>query len=146
MLLDFYALAPQRSAEIVTRFLDRFLPDREQSAVDYEVPEHSDNPSIITNPDAVIKYSVECKSAAQRIYWRRLGDGEPRHAHVFFLTDGGLILGFSVEEPTESSCNFWLNELKEFVGSGFGYYVLETPPVESAAELKRLAEGRRASG
>jgi hypothetical protein len=140
VLIDLYVLAPQRSAAIVVRFLDHFLPIREPSATDYPVPEFSDNPSqVLTRPDEVIHYSVACKTAAQSIYWRRLDDGEPRHAHVFFLADGGLVLGLSISEPTEARWEWWLEQLKEFVGSRLGYHVCEAPPVESVAEFERIA-------
>jgi len=141
MLIDLYVLAPERSVAVINRFLDHFLPHRVESAENYVVPEYSDNPSIVfARADEVIQYSVGCQSAAQSIYWRGVGDGEAKHAHVFFLTDGSLILGLSITETTESRCNWWLKDLKQFMGSVFGYYVCETPPTSSAMEFKRYAE------
>jgi hypothetical protein len=141
VLTDLYTLAPERSATTVARFLDHFIPNREESAADYAMPQYSRNPSmILTNADDAFQYSVANRSAAQRIYGHRLGQGEPRSAHVFFLADGGLILGLSIEESTEARWQWWLEQLKQFVGSPFGYYVCETPPAESIADFRRLAK------
>ena len=140
MFTDVYVLAPERTAEIIARFLECFLPLREESADDYHVPEYSDNPvMVLKEADEVIQYAVENRLASQRIYWRRLGEGEPQHSHVFFLADGGLVLGVSVAEDRELRLVWWVQQLKECVGSQFGYYVGETPPVDSTEEFKSIA-------
>ncbi len=44
---DIYALGNERKPEAVVAFLDRFLPDRIESADEYEVPQFSRDPQVI---------------------------------------------------------------------------------------------------
>jgi hypothetical protein len=140
---DLYVLAPARSAALAERFLDRFLPARKPSAAAYEVPQHAHHPEIIFTD---VRELLRCCEARPRMrhaaYWTHgRQDGEPRAAHVFFLSDGGMILGLStaVREPVH--CEWLLGELRSFTGAEVGLIALETPPPDSAAEFRRLAGG-----
>jgi hypothetical protein len=52
MLIDIYVLAPERTASTVDRFLAKYVPEREQTAIDYEMPEYSNAPvAVFGTPD-----------------------------------------------------------------------------------------------
>ena len=132
---DIYVLARERSAGIASRFLEEFAPRREQSAVEYEFPQYSDQPNLIlTMAEDAIRHCVEHPSASQSFYFRNLGDG-PAHVMLFFTEDGGLILGLSVEQDPDGA----LFRLRIHARSEHGFVTFEEPPPATADEFRRLA-------
>ena len=54
---NLYSLVESRSAKIVHDFLARFLPNREESAEEYEVPQYADTPDVVfDNANDLIAY------------------------------------------------------------------------------------------
>jgi hypothetical protein len=129
---DLYALAPQRTADAVAVFLAQFVPQRVESADEYEVPQFADEPKLRCNSaDELIAYCVEHEHEQHVIYWRSLGSGDPFHAIVAFTSDGGLIFGLSVVNDTDH----WLEALSTAVGSSVCIRLEEQPPPISTAEF-----------
>lgn len=141
MLIDIYALAPERSVAAVERFLDRFLPHREQTADDYTVPEYSESPVVVFDtPEELIAHCCTHPEADQRVYWLNRSAGDPHSAHVFFLTDGGLVFGLSIATSDEAAWDRWLHELQSFIGSAHGYWTGECPPEDTVAAFVAIAQ------
>jgi hypothetical protein len=139
---DIYMLTKTRNEDSVSAFLERFAPLREETAVDYGIPQHVDSPhTTFLTAVEVVAYCCEHTSEPYSVYWRRLGDGDPAYAMVFFTSDGFLILGLSTEEGTAKRC---FAELLEHNGSDIGYVTIETPPPETATEFRRFAEEQSA--
>jgi hypothetical protein len=141
MLADIYILANPRSAALVHRFLDRFLPDRVPAAAEYEVPRYADRPKmVLTNAADLIRLCEAWPELAHAVYWNNRDlVGEPRAAHVFFLRDGGLMLGLSTARRESAEQDRLLDETRGFVSGGPGYIAYEQPPVRTCAEFRRLA-------
>ena len=117
------------------RFLDSFVPKREQSAVDYEFPQYSEQPtSVFESASAAIQHCEAYPDAAQSFYFRNLGEA-PAHGMLFFTADRGLILGLAVDEQQDD----WLLRLKEHAGSSIGYIAFEEPPKDTVAEFEQRA-------
>lgn len=133
---DIYVLAPERSAKAAYRFLAAFAPYGVESAEDYCFPEFADEHDVVF-PNAVeaIAYCDVHPSAAHRFYFSN-PTGNPAHAMLFFTSDDGLILGLSVVGGEEDA----LMQLKKHAGSDIGYITFESPPCETAAEFRRVAE------
>ncbi len=90
VLMDIYALAPERSAEAVDRFLTRFLPNRERADADYTVMVGDDEPAAVLNTlEELAGFCQAEPQADARAYWTSQAPGDPHSAHVFFLPDGG---------------------------------------------------------
>jgi len=142
MLADVYVLTSRRSAEVVRRFVDHFLPQRESADADYPVPQYSDSPEfILKTADEVIDYCELHPDAAQSVYWRNPDScGELHSAHVFFLSDGGLVLGLSIHEKLGDEL---LARLLTFSGSRIGYVTHEEPPPLTSSEFMQIASSRR---
>jgi hypothetical protein len=141
VLIDIYALAPERSATAVERFLTRFLPHRERTAVDYEVPAYSNAPvAVFASPEELIAYCGDHPEAEQRVYWLNREADDPRSAHVFFLPDGGLVFGLSVAGESNSAWAWWLQELQAHTGAAHGYWTGECPPKNTVAEFVAVAQ------
>jgi hypothetical protein len=141
MLADIYVLANSRSAALVERFLDRFLPDRVPTATEYEVPQYTERPLIVfSEATELIRLCESRPEFGHAVYWEHAEVmGEPRAAHVHFLSDGGLVLGLSTARRERPAQDRLLSELREFAGSGVGYITYEEPPASSSAEFQRLA-------
>ncbi len=133
---DIYVLTQSRTEATISAFLDCFAPVREETADDYCIPQHADSPHTIfrTAPE-VVAYCCCHASETQSIYWRRVGDGDPAYAMVFFTSDGFLILGLSTDESTADR---YFAELRTHAGSDTGYVTVESPPPETAAEFRRF--------
>ena len=134
---DIYVLTQSRTEEAIAAFLDRFAPVRKETADEYCIPRHADAPHTIYRTAAdVVAYCCGQVSESQCVYWRRVGDGDPAYAMVFFTSDGFLILGLSTDE---SMAEWYFAELRTHAGSDIGYITGESPPPETATEFRRLS-------
>jgi len=134
---DSYVLVQGRSFDLVMQFLDRFLQQREQAAAEYEVPRFSDTPRFVFRHAVdLMAYCAKYLDEPHAIYFRNTTAGEPAHAMIFYTADGEMILGLSTQV---SRAGRFLDELKAFAGSDTGYIDYETPPPDTAAEFRALA-------
>ena len=140
---DIYTLSTKRTAEFVKAFVDHFLPEYEESAVEYEIPQYADQPEIMfyTAPD-LIEYCCTHLSAVQTIYWHNTTLMRPEHAMVFFLSDGHVVFGLSTDMDDEDEVQRLFNELQSFVGSTIAYVTYEEVPGLTAEEFIDLARRR----
>ena len=128
-LSDIYVISSKRDVKTIYSFLDHFLPEREESADDYYVPEYSNNPQQIFTKDAeIISFCVENNQIEQCIYWRAINNKPPEHAHIFFLNDGNIIFGLSTDSSNQEYAIKLLNKVKLFLDEQYGYITFETPP------------------
>ena len=140
---DIYVLTASRNEATASAFLNRFAPLREESAVDYGIPQHADTPhTTLLTAAEVVAYCCRHTSEPYSVYWRCVGDVDPAHAMAFFTSDGCLILGLSTEE---SAAERYFTELREHTRSEIGYVTIETPPPDTATEFRRFAHERSAS-
>jgi hypothetical protein len=138
--MDIYALAPERSAAAVERFLARFLPNRERADADYTVQVGGDeSAAVIDTPEELAAFCEAEPRADARAYWTSRAVGDPQSAHVFFLPDGGLVLGLSVVERNQAAWDRWLAEMQAFAGAAHGYWTGERPPEDTIAEFIAVA-------
>ncbi len=134
---DVHVLAPERSAAVANRFLAAFAPNREETTAEYAFPRYSAEPSIVFETAAeAIRYCIERPEEAQSLYFSNR-NGKPAWVMLFFTTDAALILGVSVESSEEDVA---LAELQCHAGSEIGYITFESPPADTAAEFRRIAE------
>ena len=130
-------LVGDRSPGLVTRFLDHFLPRREQSAAEYELPRFSDAPqTVFRHPAELMRYCAGHPHESHAIYWRNTEATNPAQGMVFFTSDGELILGLS---SAPALAEQFLADLKAFAGSVTGYIAFESPPPGTAAEFRDSA-------
>jgi hypothetical protein len=142
--MDIYVLAADRSAAMVERFLARFLPRRERADADYTVRLGGDEPAqVFATPEELVAFCASQARADARAYWNSRSVGDPSSAHVFFLPDGGLVLGLSVADRDEVSWDRWLEELRSFAGAAHGYWTGESPPEDTVLEFIAVAEKAR---
>jgi len=131
---DIYVLTPLRTKATVRAFLDRFLPERAETADEYWIPQHFDVPHTVLHTAAeVISYCCGRPSETQSIYWRRVAGGseDPAYAIIIFTADGHLILGLSTEEYLAQR---YFADLRRHSGSEIGYITVGSPPPQTAAD------------
>lgn len=133
---DVYVLAPERSAALIARFLERFAPCAEEVVDDgYGVPRFSDTPARhFRRAQELVEHLASHPSEPYGVYWRNLGAG-PAFAMAFFTADGAIILGLSC---LEGEAKAWLTELQSFAGSKSGCILFEQPPPDSASAFIRM--------
>lgn len=138
MLTDVYALAGERTARVIDRFLTEFLPHRKPAADEYEVPQYADRPeSVFTDPADLIRLCEARPDLEHAVYWNNVDrEADIAAAHVFFLPDGGLILGLSTHDE---SPGLLLVALKRVAGTDAGYLTVEEPLAEDRNEFRRIS-------
>jgi hypothetical protein len=116
---DCYVLVNGRSPEVVQRFLDRFVPVREEMASEYEIPQYSERPDhVFQTASELLQYLAKHPEQHHAIYWRAIEQGIAEHAMVFPTKDGAIIFGLSC--ATEDLAVQALSEMKTFLASDVG--------------------------
>src|SRR5262249_21008069 len=142
--LDLYALATDRSSEIVSRFRERWLASFEESEVDYVLPQFADRPdAVYDSPSELIARLLAEPAQPHSLYWRNPRPGHLPHAMLFFTTDGGLIAGLAVATEDSDLAGATLRELAQSVDARYGYALGEAPPPGTASEFKEQARTMR---
>ena len=142
--LDLYALAGERSREVVGRFRDQWLTGFEESAAEYEFPRFADRPdAVYDSPWDLIDRLLADPTQPHSLYWRNPRSGPVLHAMLFFTTDGSLIAGLTVATEDQDRAGAMLRQLAGSVEARYGYALAEAPPPDSASEFrtKALREG-----
>jgi hypothetical protein len=135
---DCYVLTDNRTKEFVNAFLNKFLPDREEMADEYEVPQYSSNSTEIYNTaDNLIELLERHKNEIHTVYWRNNTRTTVQNAMCFFTNDGHVIVGLSchTKYPDTSIENYYLKELKSFCKSESGYIAYEEPATHNTTEF-----------
>ena len=132
---DVYALAPERSAMLVRRFLDSFARAREFSAEQFAVHDVEGGEHLFTSWEAAIEFCSDSPHMSTSLYWRSLSSPWA-HLMVFFLGDGHLVFGVSTSEAEAETA---LAALRRFCGPrSHGYIAFEEAPPDTAAEFLSL--------
>ncbi|GET24152.1 hypothetical protein [Prolixibacter sp. NT017] len=136
---DCYALTDKRTESFIKEFLDHFVPERRETADEYEVPQYENNPveNFKTAHEAV-KFLVENKSIKHSLYWANPIKSELRGAEIFFTDDGYVIMGIFCETkyPNTEIEDKIFKEIKEFCGNDEGYITYEDTPPHNSKEFR----------
>lgn len=139
---DIYALSAQRTEEFVDAFAARFMPEREETADEFEVPQYARPEQVFRASSELIRYCCQRPAQVHAVYWRNVHDSEPAHAMVFFLPDGYVVFGLSVRAHDELSVQRLFAELRSFVGTADAYVAHEALPGATAEEFRCIARQR----
>jgi hypothetical protein len=132
---DIYALASKHSEQSITEFLDHFLPERVESADEYEIPQYSDAPAAVyTKASDLIRHCCDNPHEVHTVYWR--SENQPEHAMVFFLGDGGLIFGVSTPAEDHNRIDLVADDLGRFLKSEEVIVTYEDLPPETSEDFR----------
>ena len=132
--LDCYSMSPERNASTASRFLDRFVPNREAI---WDPSDPTDVLGIRAGHGftELLQFLELQRQAEYTMYFRNKESHQPGYAILAWCSDGSLILGLS----TAGAGSSLLADLGSFTGSP-GYCGGEEAPAATAAEFKsRLA-------
>jgi len=138
---DCYVLTDKRATVWIDRFLDKFVPNREQRSEEFEIPQYSNNPTIIFEKDSeLIDYLVKNKNEKHTLYWMNKDKADLRGVMIFFTIDGHMIPGISCNmlATDDSIEEGYLRELKEFWGTDKGYITFEQPAPHDKDEFLKI--------
>lgn len=127
--MDIYVLSKKRDKVSIELFLNKYLPQREECAEDYAIPQFSQSPEILFSRDhELIEYCEKNTHIKHAIYWWGLDNGTLHRAMVFFLMDGCIVYGLSTSGNNMEFPKKVLQDLKNYLGSNHGYITYEEPP------------------
>ena len=135
---DCYVLTKKRNKHFISSFLDQFLPNRKELAETYEIPQFSDDPTVIFHSAAkLIDYLEENKNEVHAIYWSNKEEAQLRGAMCLFTSDGQIILGVYCEtlHPDTTIENKYLKDLMDFCESTNGLILYEEPAPQDTPEF-----------
>lgn len=138
MLYDVYVLASERTISYAEKFISAWTYGFEAAAEEYEFPQYAKAPEIIfSTASQLIERLILNSQQPHAIYWHNSNEGDTRDAMLFFTTDGGMIVGLSVEVDKREDARKFLEALAADVDGEFGMVMLEQPPADSAEEFIR---------
>ncbi|QHS63890.1 hypothetical protein [Chitinophaga agri] len=145
--IDAYFLVPSRSPSVVHRFLDRFLPQREQSSENYLFPAADTNETdiLFLDPFEAIAYMEAKPDESHAIYWRNTDlSNAIHHGMVFHTNDGMMILGVSIPggDPEEDYAIAIFREIEAFTGAEWACMTVEEPPPGTEEEFHVFCKAR----
>ena len=135
---DIYVLSKSRNTGAVLAFLEEFAASRQEAADEYEIPQYSDTPKhVFGSADNLIEHCCAHANEAHAIYWH-VSSAPAAHAMVFFLSDGHVIFGLSVDSERKAEIGCLQQQLTEHAQSSASFVAWEQPPPESAIEFMRV--------
>lgn len=127
---DCYVLSETWTSKFIFSFLDRFLPNRQEGADEYEIQQYSDMPKFVfkTAVELIDHLSIN-KDQVHTIYWSNTANTDIKGAMCYFTNTGQLILGLycNTMYPDTTIEDKVLAELKYFCGNSNGYITYEEP-------------------
>jgi hypothetical protein len=143
---DIYVAVRTRSKQKATAFLNHFLPQRIESAGEYEYPQYSrETEKEFDTVEELLSYLETEKSAAYNLYWRSTDETNPnKHGMLFFTKDGALIFGISRDAYLEEDLNTrnedeCLELMKGYFQTDLGYITYEGVPPDTYREFVEIA-------
>ena len=142
---DVYVISRRRDSASVQKFLEHFLPQREESADDYEVPQYADEPqTTYERASEVMDHCAANVDEGYGLYWHAIGKSKTEHAMVLYLQDGHVIYGLSTDAADEPYVRQLLTSMKAFLDSCCGYIAHEASP--DAATLEEFEALTKTAG
>ena len=135
---DCYILSEKRTSEFIQTFLDKFIPNRHESADEYEIPQYSDEPKVLFRSAVeLMDYLSINKNEVHTVYWANNDKGDIKGAMCFFTNDGQVILGLYCDTmyPDTSIEDNVFADLTSFCESSNGYITYEEPTTHNTTEF-----------
>lgn len=140
---DCYVLTNKRTKEFISSFLDKYLPNRQEYTDTYEVPQFSQQPTVVfKTADELIQYLEHHINEVHGIYWYNKVEEIIRGTMCLFTSDGQVILGIFCESlyPDSSIEEGFFADLKKFCDSTIGLIEYKTPAAKDIGDFLRRVE------
>lgn len=103
---DLYVLTNSRSFNLATKFVKRFLPKREETALDYPFPWLDDTPiRTFISADTLMRYmEKQYNKTYTTIYWASMDSkADIKHAMLFYTDDNEMLFRISMPSSLSES-------------------------------------------
>jgi hypothetical protein len=134
---DCYVLSEKRTSTFILSFLDRFLPNRQEGADEYEIPQYADKPHVVFKTAAeLIDYLTINKNEVHTVYWSSTDKSDIKGA-MCFTNNGQIILGIYCDTmfPDTRIEDKVFADLKNYCGNSNGYITYEEPATHDTTEF-----------
>jgi hypothetical protein len=146
---DCYVLTDQRTTAFLHSFLDAFIPNRQEYARSYEIPQFAEQPDrVLSSANELMAYLEQNRETPHAIYWSNKTEEKLYGAMCIFTTNGKVIVGLICETayPDTNTEREYLNRLMAFCKSELGFIEYEKPAAQDAEEfLQRFNAYSRSS-
>ncbi len=142
---DCYVLSSKRTKTFILDFLDKFIPNRQESADEYEIPQYGEKSEMIfSSAIELIDFLIEKPQEPHTIYWRNLDKSDLRHVMCFFTNDGNIIMGISTETkyPDTEIEDKIFKQMQDYLSSNEGYITYEEPAPNNVDEFRKIIKAR----
>ena len=139
---DCYVLNDNRNEKFIFEFLNHFIPERNESASEYEYPQYEDETEFIFQNDCqIIKFLIQNPNAEYSLYWNNTRNEDLKGVMIFFTTDKKIIFGLFCNTLKSSSKieDEYYHKLKLFTKSQYGYINYEQIPEMDTNEFIKIA-------
>ena len=140
---DCYVLTHKRSYDFIINFLLQILPNRRETADEYEIPQYSENPTeLFKTAEEAIKYLSQNKRVKHTLYFENINKTELKGVELFFTDDEYLICGIYCDTkfPNTEIEDKYFGILKEICNSEQGYIAYEEPSVHNSQEFIEITQ------
>ncbi len=128
---DCYVLNDGRTEKFIFEFLNHFIPERKESASEYEFPQYEDDSQFIfQNDHQIIEFLLQKTNVEYSLYWNNKRNEDLKGAMVFFTLDNKIIFGLfcnTLKGDTKIEDEYF-QKLKLFTQSNYGYISYEQIP------------------
>jgi hypothetical protein len=144
---DGYVLTNKRTKEFIISFLNNFLPNRREYTNSYEIPQFSDNPTIIfKSANELIEYLEQNKNEIHAIYWYNKEESKLRGVMCLLpATDILFPVLFVRPIPDTTLESNYLKDLMNFCNSTKGLIEYQTPAARDTEEFLQRIEAQTAT-
>jgi len=142
---DIYVAVKTRSRKEGIDFLNHFLPQRVESADEYEFPQYSGKTEIkFDSVEDLMSYLETEKTSEYDLYWRNTDESSPnKHGMLFYTKDEAMIFGISrdadigghLNTENEDQC---IKLMKAYFKTKIGYITYEDTPTDTYYEFVEI--------
>ena len=142
-----------RSKQTAIDFLNHFLPQRVESADEYEFPQYSNTTGKeFGSVNDLMNHLETDKSSEYNLYWRSTDASNlNKHGMLFYTKDEAIIFGISRDADVDGNSNTdneneCLRLMKEYFETNTGYITYEDTPFETFDEFIREINNLKNNG
>lgn len=142
---DCYVLSDNRNEAFINNFLNHFIPERMESATEYEFPQYeSKTDFVFKNDKELINFLIQKSNSEYSIYWNNTKDEDLKGAMIFFTNENKIIFGLYCNVLTNCKKieSEYFEKLKSYLQSDCGYITYEQLPEMNELEFIRIAKNK----
>jgi hypothetical protein len=126
------------TSEAFTRILDHFIPNRAETAEDFEFPQFSEEPEFLTTSSLEVVKRLEGRTGeTYQLVWRNTSNASPGVIAAYFLEDGEVAISLAMvaSSPEEA-----LEQVVSQIECEYAFVSCITDPFATRADFVSMYE------